>query len=147
MVKLPPATERTCSHLRDDEGVGPRGFYWRGKGAGCGEVFHLPVVGWRFPTTIPKLNFGCYLSTTVEYVNCWERFKGSSLPLSNPLAECAGPWNSNEFTLSSRVGGGAGRGSMMRKGKCESSQGLGGGRGELKTLEVEMSKVNYSQDD
>lgn len=20
-----------------------------------GEVFHLPVVGWRFPTTIPKL--------------------------------------------------------------------------------------------
>ena len=36
---------------------------------------------------------------------------------------------------------------MMRKGKCESSQGQGGGRGELKTLEVEMCKVNYSQDD
>lgn len=62
------------------EGVGPR-VLLEGKGAGCGEVFHLPVVGWRFPTTIPKLNFGCYLSTTVEYVNCWERFKGSSLPL------------------------------------------------------------------
>lgn len=36
---------------------------------------------------------------------------------------------------------------MMRKGKCESSQGPGGGRGELKTLKVEMCKVNYSQDD
>ena len=101
------------------------------------------MVGWRLPTTIPKLNFGCYLSTTVEYVNFWERFKGNSLPLSN----VPGPWNSNEFILSSRVGGGAGRGSMMRKGKCESSQGPGGGRGELKTLKVEMCKVNYSQDD
>lgn len=84
-------------------------------------MFHLPVVGWRFPTAIPKLNFGCYLSTTVEYVNCWECFKENSLPLSNPLAkcaECAWHWNSNEFMLSSRVGGGAGKGSMMREGKC-----------------------------
>lgn len=72
--------------------------------------------------------------------------KGSSSPLSNPLPNVPGPGTQMSSLL-------AGLG-VEQAGVHDEEGSVNppprdweGGRGELKTLEVEMSKVNYSQDD